>query len=214
MDGYDSPVKEEVGLLNNAYKHVNDLVVTLMCTVLRNQSWRTLLANPGENQHDIAPGHFMCGSDCGEYGHAAFILPIDPYWIMMRDRIREVNYAYPLDDKSFGKAIDIVTKAAYDSYGKINVRGGFANDGVNVDMVVKNGQVMVPGIHMPLTERGTTGERVESPGYTVSSSEINDRDEDEELLRHIEQTGRINGPRTPKASFTRTEQEQFGGGYR
>lgn len=214
MDGYDSPVREEVGLLNNAYKNINDLTVTLMCTVLRNQSWRTLLPNPGENQREIAPGHFMCGADCNEYGHAAFILPIDPYWIMMRDRVREINHAYPLEDKSFERAIQIIVNAAYEGYGKINVRGGFANDGVNVDMVVKNGQVMVPGIDMPLTRRGTTGDQVESPGYTVSSADIHDRDEDEELLRHIEKTGRINGPRTPMVGFTSAEQEQFGGGYR
>lgn len=210
MDGYDSPVKEEVVLLNNAYKHVNDLSVALMCTVLKNYSWRTLL----DDKHEIPFGHFICGADCGEYGHAGFILPIDPYWTIMRDKVTEIDHAHPLKSDSFSKAISIITKAAYETYGKINVRGGFANKGVNVDMAVKNGQVMVPGIHMPLTERGITGERVESPGYTVSSSEINDRDEDEELLRHIEQTGRINGPRTPKASFTRTEQEQFGGGYR
>ncbi|WP_301067038.1 hypothetical protein [uncultured Duncaniella sp.] len=184
MDGYDSPVKEEVGLLNNVYKHVNDLSVALMCTALKNYSWRTLL----DDKHEIPSGHFICGVDCGTYGHAGFIMPIDPYWTIMRDKVTEIDHAYPLNSDSFSKAVSIITKAAYENYGKINVRGGFANDGVNVD--------------------------VESPGYSVSSASIYDRDEDEELLRHIEKTGRINGPRTPMAGFTKAEQEQFGGGYR
>lgn len=201
-----SSLNEQVGLLDNAYKQINELVVAIMCTTLKNYSWRTLLPNPADDAHQIPSGKFMCGVDCKGYGHAALILPIDPYWAMMRDKVQEVDHAYPVDSNGFARSVEIICNAAHDFYGKVNVRGGFANQGVDVDMVVKNGQVLVPGIHMPINR--TTGEPLPDRGYTVSSSSINDRDEDEELLDRIEKTGKINRPRS---GFVPSE--QFGGGH-